>query len=75
MLRSLASGIYNYTIGSFWSETEPEPVKENYVVVEFLERQAEQLLNWASKTENNLHSEASLKRQLRKSTTHTEADI
>lgn len=75
MLRNLASGIYSYTIGSFWSEPEPEPAKETYVVVEFLDRQADQLLNWASKTENNLHSEASLKRQLRKSTTHSEADI
>lgn len=75
MLRNLASGIYSYTIGSFWSDPEPEPVKETYVVVEFLDRQADQLLNWASKTENNLHSEISLKRQLRKSTTHSEADI
>jgi len=38
MLRSIASGFYNYTIGSFWSEPEPEPVKESYIVVEFLER-------------------------------------
>jgi hypothetical protein len=40
MLRSLASGIYSMTIGSFWSATEPElePVKESYVVVEFLDR-------------------------------------
>jgi hypothetical protein len=40
-----------------------------------LERQADQLLKWAAKTEKHLHSEASLKRQLRKVTEHSEQDI
>ena len=39
VLRTRASGIYSMTIGSLWSaEPEPEPVKESYVVVEFLDR-------------------------------------
>lgn len=33
------------------------------------------MLKWANKTENQILSEADLKRQLRKSTQHTEDDI
>ena len=33
------------------------------------------MLKWANKTENQILSEAELKRQLRKSTQHTEDDI
>ena len=43
--------------------------------LDYLERQAEQILRWANKAEKQIISEAELKRQLRKSTHHTEDDI
>lgn len=48
---------------------------QDYVCVEFLDRQADQLLNWSSKTERNIHSEAQLRKQLRKATTYSEEDL
>lgn len=43
--------------------------------MDFLERQADIILKWAAKTERQVLSEADLKRQLRKSTQHSEDDI
>jgi hypothetical protein len=68
--------LYSKAVGSIWGSTPvEEPILEEYVSVEFLDRQADQLLKWAAKIENPLHSEASLKRQLRKVTEHSEQDI
>lgn len=54
----------------------PKPDESvDYVCVEFLDRQADQLLAWASKVEKPILSEAYLKRQLRKTTKHSEDDI
>lgn len=57
-----------------WSKPE-EAQPSEYICVEFLDRQADQLLKWAAKCEKAIHSEQSLKRQLRKATQHSEADI
>ena len=43
--------------------------------MDYLERQAEYVIRWASKTEQPLHSEADIKRSLRKATHYTEDDI
>lgn len=85
LLGRVASGLYSYTVGSIWGGASSEPVKADeeeegddpdiFVNVEFLNRQANQLIQWASKIEKQLHSEASLKRQLRGSTEHSEEDI
>jgi hypothetical protein len=45
------------------------------VCVEFLDRQADQLLTWATKNDKMIHSEAQLRKQLRKATTHSEVDL
>jgi hypothetical protein len=43
--------------------------------MDYLERQADIILKWATKCEKQVLSEADLKRQLRKSTQHSEDDI
>lgn len=48
---------------------------QDYVCVEFLDRQADQLLIWSSKTEKTIHSEVQLRKQLRKATTYSEEDL
>lgn len=78
MTTAVASGIYNQTLGRLWggSATQAaEPENETYVCLAYLKRQADQIVRWANKSEKQLISEADLKRQLRKSTQHTEEDI
>jgi hypothetical protein len=43
MLGWIASGIYSKTIGAFWSgnQTEKLPAQEEYVCVDYLDRQAD----------------------------------
>jgi hypothetical protein len=75
---AVASGLYNQTLGRLWgggAQPTPEPENETYVCFDYLERQADQIVRWANKSEKQLISEAELKRQLRKSTQHTEEDI
>ena len=76
MMGWIAGGIYKRTIGSILT-AEPEQPQElsAYICVEFLDRQADQLVKWAIRSEKTIRSEADIRRQLRKSTTHTEEDI
>ena len=74
---AVASGLYNQTFGRLWyaPEPTPEPEPDSYVCLDYLDRQAEQILRWANKAEISVISEAEFKRHLRKSTHHSEDDI
>ena len=64
MTSAVASGIYNQTLGRLWGTEHVVEVPENetYVCMDYLERQADQIVRWANKSEKQLISEADLKR-------------
>ena len=69
-----ASSLYSITLGRLYTP-EPEATPTSFISLEYLDRQADQLFKWAVKTEKFLFSEQKLKKVLRDTTEHSEADI
>jgi hypothetical protein len=75
----LASGLYSSTVGMVWGSSESQETKpsetQDFVSIELLDRQADMLVKWASNVDQYVHSEQKLKKILRTTTPHSDADI
>ena len=80
--RSMASGLYNRTFGYFMggasggaADANDEVDEEEYICVEYLDRQCDIFAHWAAKCDHTIISRAKAKLSLQKSTKHTLDDI
>ena len=79
MARSVASGLYNrtfgYLLGGAAAEVDDAADEEEYICIDYLDRQCEIFVRWALTNKLNLISRAKAKLSLQKSTSHTLDDI
>lgn len=82
MAKSAASGLYNWTIGSLiggggssGADRSAEATDEEFICVEYLDRQCDIFVRWAFKHELTLQSLAKVKTTLQKQNKHSLQDI
>lgn len=81
MASNVASGLYSRTFGYMFGGAEPAATQdesdpnEEYICLDYLERQSDIFVRWATKNELNLMSRAKAKLNLQKSTKHSFSDI